>query len=608
MESSMAGGPVILIDGVPQKIGDYRYDQFGFIPVSQVERIEVLRSAGIVYGPGTARGVINVITKKGKKDKPINFDISSTYGSWNTHNEYAGLSGKMNQWDYFVNVANYSTDGYEEEKQNRTSGLLKLGCNLSEQTRLGISGNILKNEQDTAYGFWKYDYQLKNYRRNIHFPKSETDSNLVWHNEKDQDVSSYALEFSHKGLELFMDSVLSYTNYKETTTDNHDLFTSTSTSRGEIDDKGQNTYTFTVSGGYNFEFGDVSYTPTVGLNVEDIEFSQRRTYPLDPTRSTAKYDFDIDEQQCGLFWDNDFLFWKKWGLKIGGRADAVDLKFKDKVPNKVDVDKTMYSWSVAPSCHFNDKANVYISAGKNYWFPTPRYYAWAAEKGGELNRPENLKPEESLTYELGYKHMVHKAFNIALTGFFTEYKDKFASYYEGSTWKGMKNIGEAEIKGIELEVDGRVFPWLGYRFSGTYFNAEWTKGEMRVYDHPSNTRVLKNIEGYDIIHIPKYTYVTGLDFYPLKGLKYSMDINYIGSYSVDYLNRIKYPSKTTVDVNISYSLKNWKFWLLGKNIFDEEIENIQNSTGQLTAANGEPENAYYVQDGAYFEVGVSYHF
>lgn len=55
-QSSMAGGPVILIDGVPQKIGDYRYDQFSFIPVSQIERIEILRSAGIAYGPGSARG------------------------------------------------------------------------------------------------------------------------------------------------------------------------------------------------------------------------------------------------------------------------------------------------------------------------------------------------------------------------------------------------------------------------------------------------------------------------------------------------------------------------------------------------------------------------
>ena len=144
-QSSMAGGPVILIDGVPQKAGDYRYDQFSFIPVSQVERIEVLRSPGIAYGPGSARGVINVITKKGYREKPFSFDAAGSYGSWNTHNEYAGFHGSMNPWDYFLNVANYSTDGYEDEDQDRSSALLKVGYNLSDKTRIGINGNIIKN-------------------------------------------------------------------------------------------------------------------------------------------------------------------------------------------------------------------------------------------------------------------------------------------------------------------------------------------------------------------------------------------------------------------------------------------------------------------------------
>lgn len=69
--SSMAGGPVILIDGVAQNYGNYRREELDIIPVSQIERIEVLRSAGIAYGPGAARGVINVITKKARAINPL---------------------------------------------------------------------------------------------------------------------------------------------------------------------------------------------------------------------------------------------------------------------------------------------------------------------------------------------------------------------------------------------------------------------------------------------------------------------------------------------------------------------------------------------------------
>lgn len=606
-QSSMAGGPVILIDGVPQKIGDYRYDQFSFIPVSQIERIEILRSAGIAYGPGSARGVINVITKKGKRDKPLKFDAAGSYGSWNTHNEHVNLYGGINQWDYFLNLANYSTEGYEEEDQDRRSALLKLGYNLSDQTRIGIRGNFIKHEHHTAYGLWKKKWQLENYRRDIHFPKSETDPTLVWHNEREQDVSTIALEFSQKDERLFLNAIASFTDYDEEYRDMHTKFTSPK--RVYFDDKDQGTYTFTFSAGYNLHFGIVNYTPCLGVNLEDIDFEQRRSYPNDPNKNTDRYDFDIEERQYGFLWDNDFLFGENWGLKIGGRMDRAKLEFEDKVPNKVDQDKTMYAWSGALCYYFSDKATVYVSSARNFWFPTPRYYAWAAERGGDLNRPEDLKPEKSLTYEVGYKHILHKAFNINLTGFSTKYKDKFASYYDTTgTWRGMKNIGGAEIRGLELEANGRVCPWFGYRLAGTYLKAEWTTGQMRVYEHPSNTKVIRDLAGYDIHGIPRYTYVVGLDLYPFKGFKCSIDINGYGSYNVDYLNRIEYGAKTTVDANISYTIKHWKFWLLGKNIFDEEIERVINPTGRLTGPSGEPDNAYYVQDGRYIEVGVSYHF
>jgi len=605
-QTGMAGGPVILIDGVPQKIGDYRYDQFDFIPISSIERIEVLRSAGIAYGPGSARGVINVITKKGSREEPFKLNAGGSYGSWNTHNEYAGFHGGVNQWDYFVNGANYSTGGYEDEEQDRSSALLKLGYSVSDQTHIGIAGSFIRNEHEFAYGLWKKEWHLEHYRRDIHFPRSETDPTLVWHNEKEQDVSNISLEFSQKGERLFIDSTASWTGYEEEYKDMHTEFTNPNNVYS--DDKEQDTYMFTLAGGYNFDFAMVSYTPSIGLRLEDIGFDQHRSYPYNPGRDTARNDFDIDERQYGLFWDNDFFFGENWGLKVGARMDKAEVRFEDRVPNIVEQEETIYSWSVAPSYHFSGTANVYASVGRNFWFPTPRYYAWAAERGGNLNRPEDLKPEESLTYEIGYKHLIHKAFNISLTGFFTEYDDKFDSLYEDGTWRGMKNVGEAEIKGIELEADGRPSLFFGYRLAGGYLNAEWTKGEMRVYEHPSNNRVTRDLEGYDIHGIPKFTYVLGFDLYPLEGLKCSMDINGYGSYYVDYLNRIRYGSKTTADAHISYRMKSWKFWLLGKNIFDEEIERPVNTTGKLTGPNGEYDNAYYVLDGRYIEAGMGYHF
>ena len=51
-----------------------------------------------------------------------------------------------------------------------------------------------------------------------------------------------------------------------------------------------------------------------------------------------------------------------------------------------------------------------------------------------------------------------------------------------------------------------------------------------------------------------------------------------------------------------------------KNIFDKDIEYVSNSTGRLNSNTGEIErngkyaNKYYLRNGQYFEIGVSYHF
>ncbi len=605
-KSAMAGGPVILIDGVPQKMGDYQYNEFNFIPVNQIERIEVLRSAGIAHGPGAARGVINIITRK-SKNEGIHGNASASYGSWETYDGTASVNGMIKKYDYLLNLGNYHTDGYEQEEENRLSALAKLGYNLSDETRIGFRFNHITYDNNTAEGFKKKKWQLDNYRNDIHFPKSETDPVLIWHNEKEQENSTLALEFAHNDENKFTDSTLSWTSYEDGFKRLYSLYDNPEKVYHEEFD--QNTYTFAISGGYHLNFDTIGYTPSMGFNYENIDNEVNRLYPYDPDKNTDKYDFDLHQQLYGVFWDNDFLFQEKWGLKIGGRIDYVNTEMEDKVPNKVDQDETLFSYFVAPSYHFSNKGNIYVSAGRNYWLPTPRYYAWAVEKGEDINPVEDLKPEENMTYEFGYKHMLHKSFNINATLYYSEYNDKFGSVYEGRTSRGQGNIGDAEAKGIEIEIDGRPYSFFGYRLTGTYQDIEWTSGTASSYLHPENTIVRDaELSGKQIYWVPQYSGLLGLDFYPMKGLSLSMDVNYMGERYVDYLNRIEYPAKTTVDARVSYTLKKWKFHLLGKNIFDEHIEYVSNASGRLTEAYGDPDNSYFVQDGAYFEFGVSFQF
>ena len=606
--SSMAGGPVILVDGVSQNYGNYRREELDFIPVSQIEKIEVLRSAGVAYGPGAARGVINIITKKGKGDQPLNASFSVNYGSWDTQNLYGALNGRQNRFDYYLDYSYFDTNGYEEEEETRKGALLKLGYNPTDQIRIGIRGTWLDQDAITAYGLGKFDWHLDNgYRRDIHFPQGDGDPDIVWHNGKEQESTAYALEFSQKGDTLFSNGTLSLTNYEEVYYDTKDTYYSGSGARGDFDNREQDTLTANVSAGYRIFINGIAYTPSLGLNYEKIDFSQRRTYPFDPGRSTAKYDLELDDKAYGIFWDNDFIFNDHWGLKIGNRFDKMELTLEDKQPVKVAADETAWSWVVAPSYHVNPNTNVYVSVSRNHWFPSPQYYFWAQNYPD--NDPKDIKPEVNTTYEIGYKQRLSRAMNTSITGYFSKTADKFAGYYDASgTYNGQKNVGDADTYGIEVEIDGRPVQWWGYRLSGAYINAEWKSGQGSIKLHPSNASAIVDLEGYKVHGIPELNGHAGLDFYPSQGLKASVDANISGKYYLDYTNRFTYPSTTTIDASVSYSWDTYKIWLLGKNIFDRDVERAINSDGELTGANGTPKTSYYVQDGRYVELGLRVNF
>ncbi len=606
--SSMAGGPLVMVDGVAQKYGPYRNEELDIIPVSQIERIEIVRSAGIIAGLGAGRGVINIITKKGKTDKPVAFDFSSNYGSWQTHNLDAAISGSNAMWDYYGNYSRFNTDGYEDEDEERDSFLMRVGYRPSENTRIGFRGNWFI--YDREFSDMKDAWELSNFRKSKHFPDGDWDGDLVWHAAKEQTSRLYAVEANHKLNNLFVDGGISYGKFEETYHDTKDIYTSSRTSRGDVDNSDQDTYSAFVSGGYSFSIDSIAYLLTLGVNFDDIDFRSRRIYPYDTVgaRSTAAYDIDIEETQVGLYWDNDLMFGDHWAIKIGSRMDWVELDYWDKTPLHFDSDDTLWSWSIAPAYHFGSNANVYLSVGRNYWFPTPKYFQWAASYDTEGNRPEDLEPEESLTYEIGYKHLFHRAFNVNATAYFMKQNDKFAGYYEDGDFKGMKNSGESETIGLEVQMDGRLLDWFGYRISGTYIDAEWQSGTQKVKDHPGNEDIVIDLEGHQVLGIPEITYQVGVDFYPTSALQCSINVNTFGEYYIDYLNRLKYPSKTTVNASISYTWKAYKFWILGKNIFDEEIEKPRNTDGELLSAGGMPATEYYVQDGVYVEAGISLRF
>jgi iron complex outermembrane receptor protein len=118
------------------------------IPLSQVERIEIVRGAGsVLYGDSAVAGVINVITKRGE-GKPL-FRLSAVTGSYGLHSEEAGVSGSEEKWSYGVSGGNYFSLGYRNRSTVSSQGAgLDLGYDASDRLSLSLGASFKRTQYE----------------------------------------------------------------------------------------------------------------------------------------------------------------------------------------------------------------------------------------------------------------------------------------------------------------------------------------------------------------------------------------------------------------------------------------------------------------------------
>ena len=102
---------IVLIDGMRVGAATSGFSAIEHIPLSQIEKIEILRGpASSLYGQDAIGGVIQIFTKKGVDGfKPY---VGIGYGSYNTANFQSGIRGGNNQTTYAINFSAMNAGGF----------------------------------------------------------------------------------------------------------------------------------------------------------------------------------------------------------------------------------------------------------------------------------------------------------------------------------------------------------------------------------------------------------------------------------------------------------------------------------------------------------------
>lgn len=107
-----AGHTLLLVDGIPLGSATLGQPSLANLPLSQIERIEILRGpASSLYGSDAIGGVIQIFTRKG--DGAMKPEAFAGYGSHGTSQLAAGISGGTEVLSYSLSAAHLHTDGFD---------------------------------------------------------------------------------------------------------------------------------------------------------------------------------------------------------------------------------------------------------------------------------------------------------------------------------------------------------------------------------------------------------------------------------------------------------------------------------------------------------------
>lgn len=112
MRGSNTGHTLLLVDGVPLGSATLGTPTLQNLPLSQIERIEILRGpASSLYGSDAIGGVIQVFTRQGEAG-PARPEAYAGIGSRGTTQLAAGVAGGTKTLSYSLRAAQLKTDGF----------------------------------------------------------------------------------------------------------------------------------------------------------------------------------------------------------------------------------------------------------------------------------------------------------------------------------------------------------------------------------------------------------------------------------------------------------------------------------------------------------------
>jgi vitamin B12 transporter len=474
MRGASTGNTLILIDGMPVSDASQISNAFdlNFIPLTQIERIEILRgSQSTLYGSDAVAGVINIITKK-PADKKIGISANGSFGTYKTSQGGGSVNGSIGKFSYLggyqymksdgfssaydsLNTGNFDKDGFK-----RHSVFAKVGFQANSHWKLQymVNWSDYKAGLDEAAFTDDTDYNLQN-KYLLNAISSRYDFNK----------GSWTIIYSYQRNKRHLLNDSGYIAKSDFPSKYYEGNFESNTHQAETYVNWDLTKELQLLAGAEFR---TSSTDQSTLFVDEF-----MAYP--PTKLSP------DSAHARQFSHYASLLLHNLGgfnLELGGRFNYHNIYGNNQ------------TISFNPSYLINNRHKVFINISSAYKVPT--LYQLYSEYGNK-----DLRPESSINYEGGYQGALFQdKLNLRVVGFQRETRDLIIFYNDPVSFRSYyANADKQKAYGGELEASYQITGGLNLSVNYTYVSGKLTQQDTSYYNLYRRPKHALNAElGYQL--------------------------------------------------------------------------------------------------------------
>jgi vitamin B12 transporter len=416
-----AGNTLIMLDGVPLNDASGISSEFDLnnFALDNIERIEILKGAqSTLYGSDAVAGVINIISKKAG-NKPFNFNVNLSAGSYDTYKGTASISGTNGKGQtYFISYNKIKSKGFSSAYDSTgKSNFDKDGFN-QDVFQLNYGFQPFKKTFVRLYG--KYN----NNKADVDAGAFIDDKDYVNHN--DNTIAGASVDYKLKNG--FVRFQYNYNRFNRSFVDDS-LYT--------------NIYSKYQKGKYNGTSHFVEVYTSLNLS-KNVEFLAGADYRQNSTSQLYIYVPDYGFPALPISADsaktNQYSGYASVNVKA---KEGFNIELGSRW-NHHSIYGTNYTSSINPFFLLQDHYKIFANISSGYHVPS--LYQLYSEYGNK-----NLKPEVSTNYEAGAQYFSDKI-NVRVTGFARNINDVFYFHFDPATFKSQYiNADKQKDYGIETE-------------------------------------------------------------------------------------------------------------------------------------------------------------